>query len=932
MHDSPLFGRFAGIISRHAVLVIGLLMMVAGGLMASAPNLEELALTHGSPMMPTNTQSAAALKHMAKAFGESESNNTAAVVVVKDQPFTEQDRRFRAELMKKLRADTAHVEPGMDMWSDPQFATASESPDKKVALAQLQLAGEIGGPKAMESAKAVQRIIDDIEKPPGTTIYATGTSQAAADQINTMMRDVVIIGGLSLVLVGGLLLLVYRSLVVAFLPLITVGVAVGIATPIASFLTLAGLIPTSMMTNALMGALALGAGTDYSIFFIGRYQEGRRCGLSVDDAFRASYRGVAPVVIASGLTVAGALSCMTFAQLDMMKSMGIPGAITMIFTVLSAVTVTPGALLIGARRFGWFEPRSTARSTRLWRRVGIRVARWPRPIFVTTFAALILLMMVIPTASFNYDELQFIPKDMPSAAGMHAIQEHFPAGQMNPDMILIRAPEDLRSSANIGLLEKAAQQITKLDSVASVQWITRPTGMPMDQTSLMYSVGMAGTMMSQNKIVMEQRQQRMHAMTDDMNSMMSTLQGLQGTLRTAQQGAKQFSAAAQPIQSSLNQLKSQLNSAMGPVREAVRAQPNCAADPMCVGAQSTLSNFENMSSVTDQMRSLVSTSGSMTGGLTQAARTMPRMLESMSSMQDLMTETNEQMTQMMSQIDTMTSLMQDLGRSSAGTGDYFYFPAQMLSDPRFKPYLKMMFSEDGTTTRMIVIGSGSSYGDEGIQRVRDLAHEMKYALKGTRLEGSVIEIAGPAALIGDMRVMLDRDEKLIMIGCLTVIFTVVLLLLRGLVASLIVIGSVLVSFASTLGLALVIWQHVLGIQLHWSVPVAVFAILISVGADYNLLVASRFKEEMSAGIRTGVIRAIAGTGGVVTTAGLVFAMTQFAMMGSSLINIAQMGSTIGLGLIIDTFVVRTFTVPTLAVILDKKFWWPLPMNQLWRRS
>ena len=206
MHDSPLFGRFAGVISRHAGAIIGLLMMVAGGLMALAPNLEELALTHGSPMMPTNTQSAAALKHMAKAFGESESNNTAAVVVVKDKPFTEEDRQFRAELMKKLRADTAHVEPGMDMC-----------------------------------------------------------------------------------------------------------VAVGIATPIASFLTLAGLIPTSMMTNALMGALALGAGTDYSIFFIGRYQEGRRAGLSVEAAFRAGYRGVAPVVIASGLTVAGALSCMTFA-------------------------------------------------------------------------------------------------------------------------------------------------------------------------------------------------------------------------------------------------------------------------------------------------------------------------------------------------------------------------------------------------------------------------------------------------------------------------------------------------------------------------------------------------------------------------------------------------------------------------------------------
>lgn len=935
MHDSPVFAKIADFIGKHALLVIAGWLLLAGTLQAVSPNLEELALTHSAPMMPTNTQSAKALENMSKAFGEPSTSNTAAIVFEKTEgTFTDEDRKFRIDLIKKMHEDTKHIQPGMDMASNPQFVAATESPDHMLAMDQVQLAGEIGTPQAIEAAQAVEKIVKEAQKPENVNVYTTGLSQAATDQVGTMMQDMVVMGALSLVLVGGLLLLVYRSLVVAVLPLITVGVAVGSATPLVGFLAQANILPLTMMTAAMVGALSLGAGTDYSIFFIGRYQEGRRNGLTVEEAFRTSYRGVAPVVIASGTTVAGAMSCMSFAQLDMMKSIALPGALGMVFTILSAVTVTPAALLIGARKFGWFEPKASARSVRLWRRIGIRVARWPVPIFVSTFGVLALFMLAIPTASFNYDELQFIPKNMPSAAGMEAAKKHFPVGQMNPDIILIRSAVDLRTSANIGLLEKAAQRLTKLDDVASVQWLTRPTGQPMDQTSLMYNVGTMGTMLSQNQIVMEDRTKSMRQMTENMGEMMSTIKGMQKSMKAAQQTTKQINAMSGPMQSSINQLKTsmnQFNSVLGPMKASVNAQPNCASDPMCAGAKSAISNMQSMGALTDNMQQMLSMTSTMTGTMDQTAAIMPKMTDSMNQMYEMLQESNSQMTQMTSQMDQMTAMLKDLGASSAGTGDYFYFPAQLLDDPRFKPFLKQMFSEDGKTTRMIVIGKSSSYGEAGIQRVKDLTREMETALKGTPLEGSVIEIAGPAALIGDMHTMLDRDEMIIMVGALTMIFTIVLLLLRALVASLVVIGSVLVSFASTLGIALVIWQHVLGIQLHWSVPLSVFAILISVGADYNLLVASRFKEEMGAGIRTGVIRTIAGTGGVVTTAGLVFAMTQFAMMGSSLVNVAQMGSTIGLGLVIDTFVVRTFTVPTLAVILGKKFWWPLTSKDLWRR-
>ncbi len=101
-------------------------------------------------------------------------------------------------------------------------------------------------------------------------------------------------------------------------------------------------------------------------------------------------------------------------------------------------------------------------------------------------------------------------------------------------------------------------------------------------------------------------------------------------------------------------------------------------------------------------------------------------------------------------------------------------------------------------------------------------------------------------------------------------------------------------------------------------------ILLAVGADYNLLLVSRFKEEIHAGLNTGIIRSMGGTGSVVTSAGLVFAFTMMSMAVSSLTVIGQVGTTIGLGLLFDTLVVRSFMTPAIAAMLGKWFWWPTP--------
>jgi len=133
---------------------------------------------------------------------------------------------------------------------------------------------------------------------------------------------------------------------------------------------------------------------------------------------------------------------------------------------------------------------------------------------------------------------------------------------------------------------------------------------------------------------------------------------------------------------------------------------------------------------------------------------------------------------------------------------------------------------------------------------------------------------------------------------------------------------VLLSLGTSFGLSVLLWQHILGMQLHWMVLAMSVIILLAVGSDYNLLLVSRLKEEIHAGIKTGIIRSMAGSGAVVTSAGLVFAFTMISMAVSGLVVIGQIGTTIGLGLLFDTLVIRAFMTPSIAALMGRWFWWP----------
>jgi RND superfamily putative drug exporter len=303
---------------------------------------------------------------------------------------------------------------------------------------------------------------------------------------------------------------------------------------------------------------------------------------------------------------------------------------------------------------------------------------------------------------------------------------------------------------------------------------------------------------------------------------------------------------------------------------------------------------------------------------------MEPMVTTMKSMHTMMLSMHSTMAGVQDQGAAMQSKGNPEGQAfdASKNDDSFYMPPEVFDNPDFKRGMKMFVSPDGKAVRFIISHQGDPATAEGIDHINAIRNAAFEAIKGTPLENAHIYIAGTAATAKDMKEGSKYDLLIVGAGALVLIFIVMLILTRAVIAAAVIVGTVLLSLGTSFGLSVLLWQYILGIQLHWMILAMSVIILLAVGSDYNLLLVSRFKEEIDAGIKTGIIRAIAGTGAVVTSAGLVFAFTMISFGLSALLMLAQVGSTIGMGLLFDTLVVRSFMTPSIAALMGRWFWWP----------
>lgn len=199
-----------------------------------------------------------------------------------------------------------------------------------------------------------------------------------------------------------------------------------------------------------------------------------------------------------------------------------------------------------------------------------------------------------------------------------------------------------------------------------------------------------------------------------------------------------------------------------------------------------------------------------------------------------------------------------------------------------------------------------------------------------RLRDAVHAVPGGQALVGgqtaanlDTEQTTDRDNRLVVPLILAVIFLILVVLLRALVAPLLLLASVVVSFAAAMGAAGIVLDLMGHPRLWTGVPLQAFLFLVALGVDYTIFLMTRAREEVAGmGHKTGVLHALTVTGGVITSAGVVLAAT-FATLGVlPLVPSVQMGVIVAVGILLDTLLVRSLLVPALAIHVGPRVWWP----------
>jgi RND superfamily putative drug exporter len=335
--------------------------------------------------------------------------------------------------------------------------------------------------------------------------------------------------------------------------------------------------------------------------------------------------------------------------------------------------------------------------------------------------------------------------------------------------------------------------------------------------------------------------------------------------------------------------------------------------------------LDGVDKLTEKLGSLDKDLDSADAIFPQLAAVLPPQIDTMRSVRTMVLALHSTMTGMLDQVDNLSSDVSAMGKDfdAAKTDDSFYLPREAFDNPNFQRVIKLFLSPDGKAARFIISHKGDPATDESMSRIDAIRTAASESLKGTALEDSKIYISGTAAIFKDLKEASHYDFLIAGISSLCMIFIIMLIITRSLVAALVIVGTVALSLGASFGLSVLMWQYFVGIQLHWLVMVASVIILLAVGSDYNLLLVARFKEEISAGLKTGIIRAMGGTGKVVTAAGLVFAFTMASMIVSDNRAIGQVGTTIGLGLLFDTLIVRSFMMPSAAALLGRWFWWPM---------
>jgi RND superfamily putative drug exporter len=856
------FARVGSLVTRYRWIVVVAWAIAAIAFAAFAPSLRDVGSADETTFLPKEAESVEARAVLARAFPDEAAPGSATVVFSREGGLTDADRGYIDALPTWA---TTHA-PAELRDVVRNVVTLSAKPHLKAMFESADGSTQIATVNLeVASFQEAANIAIDVLRahfretaPEGLAVHVTGSAGIGSDYLRAIVAGTDRTTIVTIVLVLVVLLLIYRAPLAALVPLLTIGAAFLVSRGTLGILAAAGW-KISTLLDSFIVVLVFGVGVDYTIFLISRFREE----LSRADrptAARVTVARIGAVIAASAATVVVGLTSMAVASFGMIQTIGPALAITIVITLVAGLTLTPALLVIFGRPLFW--PRHPKEDDHHGDRgVWARIASviTRRPGLVSVVVLVGLFLPIIVLPGLRSSANTLA--ELPKDSDARIGFELFASKMDKGRLMPITVLVDAPAAGDVAAPERLAAIASLTTAIAGVDGV-------LDATSLVSTSG-DGSVGAQFQP----------------SAMLARIAAGLAVLSSPQAVA---AVLANP------DVATQLTGGAAWIGALGREHPELATDPTYTALAADMAAFQ---------AALAAVAGA--GGATADTAALQEIVDVAARLR--------------AEATTLAAAF------AARPADDYLIPRGLPGDAGVgvDRLLAAYRSPDGSVARLYVIPEDDPYSSGAIDtvgRVRAVV-EARAADFGA---GARIVVGGAAADQADIQSTIQKDFERVAVLTVIGVLLVLILLLRAIVAPLFLVGTVLLSYATTLHLAGFFFQDVLGYAgATFFLPLLVFVLLVALGADYNIFITSRIREESETRpIREGIRIASARTGAIVTSAGIILAGTFAAMMTAPLQVLLQVGAAVAMGVLLDTFIVRSLLVPALTAVFGDWSWWP----------
>ena len=926
-----------------------------------APSLASAGAADQAAFLPGYAPSVRAADALEEAFPGAAASSSATLTFSRDDGLTDADRAYLASVAtwttsadapRELRDAVLSVDSAV---SRPELASMLRSSDGVLELLTVNLnVGSAGGLADTIVTQLRDHLADTA--PAGLAVHVTGAAGITTDYIRAIQAGTDSTTLVTIILVVIILLLIYRAPLAALVPLLTIGAAFVLARGVLGTLAAAGWQVSSLLDTFLV-VLVFGVGTDYAIFLISRYREevGHE---DWHEAVRETVKRIGAVISASAATVIVGLGAMAFADFEMIRTTGPALGVAVFITLLAGLTLAPALLGIFGHYLFWPLHMRTAGEGEpdgFFARLAAGVSRHPGVVTLALVIGLAVPILYVPQARTNFDTLAELPATSDARAGYDIVAAHLGKGRITQSTGLIDAGAtgDMLAPAALAKLRDTVLALEATPGVDTVTSLVTPDGDGTVPDGFRPSIQLgtiadeldpdgAGTSTDSASLLDSEVSDGLSSALDYVAALGTAFPDVAG--RSEHRTATRAIADAQAVVESVR-AQSVVSTQLRALASGMTSTSSLAATGGSADTALLARYLDELAAAYPEVRGLpaFTTATAAAASLAKSA-TLDAAVAASSALQALAVHFDAQPDATLSpasladtasarearrRAETAFAALPDafdnLAAVFAGRSDDIFVPVGIGGDEAASlgEAVDAFVSADRTATRLYVATADDPYSIAAFATVRAARDTLASAAPSFG-QGATAHLAGSSAQLADVQDVLAAD--FLRVGAITVlgILLVLVVLLRAIVAPLYLVGTVLLSYGSALGLSAFLFQEVLGHPgISFYLPLMVFVLLVALGADYNIFLMSRVREESETRpIRDGIRIASGRTGAVITSAGLILAGTFGSMATAPLIVLFQVGVAVAIGVLIDTFLVRSILVPAITTLVGDRAWWP----------